>query len=174
MSKFHRFCKSAEAQNAAFPPGVADRMSIAQHFGVHTPLLDWTESIFAAVFFAIREVFTDPEFEKTLKAYLYHITDEQLLDEGLPEENLLDVGQSAFIKPYHIDKRIERQRGVFTFHPFPANRPRKIPARVYVLDWPVIQEPRALMKGFGFTDDYFFPDYAGIASAVMSDRDLWG
>jgi len=173
MSSFHRFCKSAEAQNAAFPSGVANRLSIAQHFGIHTPLLDWTKSIFAAVFFATSEVYTDSDFEKTQKAFLYHITDEQLLDVEFPGEPLLDAGQSALIKPYHIDRRIERQFSVFTYHPLPAKQPRRIPARVYVLDWALIQKLRTLMKGFGFTYDYFFPDYAGIANAVMSNKGLW-
>jgi len=171
-SKFRSFCERAEVQNPAFPSGIANRMSIAQHFGVPTPLLDWSQSIFAAVFFAVREVFADHGFEKSLKAYLYHIIDERLLHDGLPEEDLSDFSHSAFIKPYHIDRRIERQRGVFTYHPHPAHRPRKVPVREYVLDWPIIENLLKLMKGFGFTEDYFFPDYAGIARAVVSDTSL--
>jgi hypothetical protein len=148
-------------------------MSIAQHFGVPTPLLDWSQNIFAAVFFAIRDVFADPEFEKSLKVFVYHVLDERLLHAGIPEEsNLADINRSAFVKPYPIDRRIERQRGVFTFHPYPTHRPRKVSARTYVLEYPLIAKLIALMKGFGFTEDYFFPDYAGIAHAVMSDTSL--
>ena len=171
-SKFRNFCKRAEVQNPAFPSGIADRMSIAQHFGVPTPLLDWSQSIFAAVFFAVRDVFADSEFEESLKVFLYHIIDERLLHDGLSEEELSDFGHSAFIKPYHIYRRIERQRGVFTYHPHPAHRPQKVPARVYVLEWSVIDKLLKLMKGFGFTEDYFFPDYAGIVRAVLSDTSL--
>ena len=172
-SKFRSFCERAEVQNLAFPSGVSDRMSIAQHFGVLTPLLDWSQSILSAVFFAIRDVFANPEFEKSLKVFVYHIPDERLLRAGIPEDSeLADFGRSAFVKPYPIDPRIERQRGVFTHHPHPTHRPPKVSARVYVLEWPVIQKLISLMKGFGFTEDYFFPDYAGIAHAVMSDTSL--
>ena len=171
--KFTSFCERAEVQNATFPSGISDRMSIAQHFGVPTPLIDWSQSIFSAVFFAIRDVFADSEFEKSLKVFVYHITDERLLHAGIPEDSKLsDFGHSAFVKPYPIDRRIERQRGVFTYHPHPAHRPPKVPARTYILEWPVIQKLIAMMKGFGFTEDYFFPDYAGIAHAVMSDTSL--
>lgn len=171
--EFQSFCERAEVQNPAFPSSVSDRMSIAQHFGVPTPLLDWSQNIFAAVFFAIRDVFADSEFEKSLKVFVYHVLDERLLHAGIPEEsNLADFNCSAFVKPYVIDRRIERQRGVFTYHPHPGHRPSKVLAKTYVLEWPMIQKLIDLMKGFGFTEDYFFPDYAGIARAVTSDTSL--
>ena len=171
--KFTSFCERAEAQNPAFPPSVSDRMSIAQHFGVPTPLLDWSQNILAAVFFAIRDVFADPGFEESLRVFVYHIIDERLLHTAIPDDSeLAHFGRSAFVKPYPIDRRIERQRGVFTYHPHPTHRPPKISARTYVLEWPMIQKLIALMKGLRFTEDYFFPDYAGIAHAVMSDTSL--
>jgi hypothetical protein len=71
--KFRRFCERAEVQTISFPLHVSDRMSIAQHFGVPTPLLDWTQSIFAAIFFAIRDVYENPEFEKSYEVFVYHI-----------------------------------------------------------------------------------------------------
>ncbi len=172
-ARFRNFCERAEVQNPTFPSSLSDRLSIAQHFGVPTPLLDWSQNIFAATFFAIRDVFADDEFEKSLRVFVYHIIDERLLHDGIPEDsNLADFDRSAFVKPYPIDRRIERQRGVFTYHPYPTHRPPKVSARTYILEWPLIEKLIALMKGFGFTEDYFFPDYAGIAHAVMSDTSL--
>ena len=171
--KFRCFCERAKVQNPAFPPAVSDRMSIAQHFGVPTALLDWSQNIFAAVFFAIRSVYADPDFENSLKVFIYHVIDERLLHAGIPEDSeIADFAHSSFVKPYPIDRRIERQRAVFTYHPHPAHRPLKVPARTYVLEWPMIQKLIDLMRGFGFTEDYFFPDYAGIAYAVTSDTSL--
>lgn len=171
--KFNSFCKRAEIQNPAFPQSISDRMSIAQHFGVPTPLLDWSQNIFAAVFFAIRDVFADPKFEDSLQVFVYHVIDERLFLPGLPDDSdLADFGRSAFIKPYPIDRRIERQRGVFTYHPHLSHCPPKVPTKRYVLDFLMIQKLIDLMEGFGFTEDYFFPDYAGIAQAVMSETSL--
>jgi hypothetical protein len=171
--EFWNFCERAEIQNPAFPSSLSDRMSIAQHFGVSTPLLDWSQNIFTAIFFAVRDVYANKEFENSLRVFVYHIIDERLLHAGIPEDsNLADFDHSAFVKPYPIERRIERQRGVFTYHPYPTHRPGKVSARMYILEWPLIEKLIALMKGFGFTEGYFFPDYAGIANAVMSDTTL--
>ena len=122
---------------------------------------------------AIRDVFADPDFDKSPSVFVYHITDERLLHAGIPADSkLTEFGLSAFVRPYPIDRRIERQRGVFTYHPHPSHRPPKISAKLYVLEWPLIEKLIDLMKGFGFTEDYFFPDYAGIARAIMSNTSL--
>jgi hypothetical protein len=172
-AKFNNFQKRAELQNSEFPTAVIDRMAIAQHFGVPTALLDWSRNIFTAIFFAVREVFADLEFADTLKVFIYHVTDERLLHSALTEQSdLALLTNSAFINPCRIDQRIVRQQGVFTFHPYPAPRIRKVPVNVYILEWPLIQKMIALMKGFGFTEDFYFPDYAGIAHAVTSETSL--
>lgn len=170
---FRRFCERAEIQNPSFPENISDRMSIAQHFAVSTPLLDWTKNILAAVFFAIRDVYADEEFEKTQKVFIYHIIDERLLHIGIPDESKLkDFDFSAYIKPYPIDRRIERQQGVFTYHPYPTDELPIVPVKKYVLEFQILLKLIQLMKGFGFTEDYYFPDYAGIARAVMSETSL--
>jgi hypothetical protein len=171
--KFGKFCERAKLQNPTFPDSLSDRMSIAQHFGVHTPLLDWSRSIFAAIYFAIRRTLSHPGFEDILKVYIYHVIDERLLRSGIPDENgIAEFPHSAFIAPFHIDRRIERQRGVFSYHPDPALKPKKLPANVYVLGSDLIINLLKLMEGFGFTGDYFFPDYAGIAESVQEELNL--
>ena len=87
-------------------------------------------------------------------------------------ETLPNFGHSAFVKAYPIDRRIERQFGAFTYHPYPTHCPPKILAKSYVLEWPMIHELIEFMKGFGYTEDHFFPDYAGIANAVKSETSL--
>lgn len=170
---FESFCERAALQNAGFPEKVSDRMSIAQHFGVSTPLLDWSRNILTAIFFAIKDVYRDSDFENKLRVFIYHIEDEWMLAKGLPsEDQLRSFSKSAFVDPPRIDRRIERQQGVFTFHPDPARCPEKIPVRIYLINLDLILMLIKLMKGFGFTDDYFFPDYAGIAASLKSDSSL--
>lgn len=171
--KFTDFCSRAELQNPEFPTNISDRMSIAQHFGVPTPLLDWSQNILTAVFFAIRDVYSDPEFIKRLEVNIYHIEDERYLENGIPDiENIALFNESVRVKPFSIDRRIERQKAIFTYHPHPKLQPPKVPINVYSLNWVLIDNLIELMKGFGFTEDYYFPDYAGIANAVNSDSHL--
>ena len=61
---------------------------------------------------------------------------------------------------------------MFSFHPHPILAPSKIPVKVYILEWDIIANLLKMMKGFGFTEDYFFPDYAGIANTVKSEVSL--
>jgi hypothetical protein len=172
MRPFREFCERAERHNSGFPENLVARMSIAQHFGIPTPLLDWSQNIFAAIFFAIRDIFEKEEDEP--RVFVYHVADERLLQGGIPEEEgqLPLYLRSGFVRPFPIDRRIERQRGMFTYHPHPELRPVRIPAARYVLEADIILRLLDLMKGFGFTEDYFFPDYAGIAAAVMAKRYL--
>ncbi|MAO65293.1 MAG: hypothetical protein CL666_09865 [Balneola sp.] len=170
---FREFCRRAESQNPDFPELLPDRMSLAQHFGVNTPLLDWSKNIFTAIFFAIRNVFGDKNFSNELKVFIYHIIDERLLHDKFPEEKqIMTFEHSSYLKPYAIDRRIERQKAVFTFHPFPTNVENRVPVNVYIIDWELIENLIDLMKGFGYTEDHFFPDYAGIADAVNSETVL--
>ena len=169
--QFRSFCDRSQAQNFSFPSRYIERMTIAQHFGIPTPLLDWSSNIFTAIYFAIRETYNNPEFEKSLKVFIYHIIDEQYLHSGIPNDaDIEDVNYSAFIKGIPIDRRIERQQGVFTFHPHPGYNPKKIPVNKYILEWPTISKLIDLMKGLNYTEDYYFPDYAGIARAVLSEK----
>jgi len=171
-STFREFCKRAEIQNPDFPKADVDRMTIAQHYGIATPLLDWSQNIFTAIFFAIREIFINSQFKNDFSIYIYHIIDERLLNHDITVNSLSKLHKSSFIKPSFIDKRIERQRGLFTFHPHPALNPEKIPCKIYILKEHTVLDLRELMDGLGFTEDYFFPDYSGIANAVINGTSL--
>lgn len=170
---FNNFCSRAESQNLDFPTSISDRLSIAQHFGVKTPLLDWSKNIFTAIFFAIRDIYSDETFQETFEVYLYHIKDERFLKQNLPpEQELARFFSSTYLKPFAIDRRIERQKGVFTFHPYPGLEDGYIPVDTYVFDYEIVNKLIKLMKGFGYTEDYFFPDYAGIADIVNKETVL--
>ena len=175
---FRQFCARAEVQNPQFPSDIAGRLAIAQHFGVATPLLDWSRNVLAAAFFAIRDSFTSDDFDKIdedTHFYIYHIIDHRLVEGGLPEvEDLADFGEVRLIRPVHIDRRIERQHGLSTFHPHPSHKPSKVPVNKYRLEIPLVLTLRELLTGLGFTEDYYFPDYAGIAAAVAKTGSVLG
>lgn len=169
---FKRFAERAALQNPSFPRDILDRLSIAQHFGIATPLLDWSRNIFPAVFFALRDMLAEESFQEDPRIFIYHVRDERLFTASIEGNDIKSFKESALVRPYYVDRRIERQQGAFSYHPHPAHRPAKVQATVYVLEPELAMTLYDLLDGLGFTGDYYFPDYAGIAATVTAHMKL--
>jgi hypothetical protein len=74
--------------------------------------------------------------------------------------------RSAIIKTIPIDRRIERQFSMFSFHPLPMHNPEKLPIDEYKISGKLFMELWKLMEGMGFSSSHYFPDYAGLADRI--------
>lgn len=167
--QFKEFSEKASRQNLDYPKSILEQMSIAQHYGIKTPLLDWSRNVLVALYFAL-DLSGDDLEDKNYSPYIYHIKDERMLSDEVPDESeIAQFNKSAFVRPYPIDRRVERQFGCFTYHPHPLHKPEKIPIDVYIISENIVQDLWHLMKGFGFSSEHFFPDYAGIAEKMRHD-----
>lgn len=105
--------------------------------------------------------------EKNLEPFIYHLKDERLLHSGLSKDvNVEYMNESAFITPFPLDRRIERQFSVFTFHPHPSLNPTKIPIDKYKISGELFMEMFESLEGMGFSSSHLFPDYAGLADRI--------
>lgn len=96
------------------PKNLIEQLTIAQHHGVPTRFLDWTENALAALYFAVSK-----ETEKDNNAVVWVISfdnDELLINNYNIE--ILNEKEIKFFKPNSIIQRISSQHGWFSIHPY--------------------------------------------------------
>lgn len=131
-----RFIKDGES----FPPNnLEDIAMIAQHYGIHTGMLDWSRNYLVALFFAS---YRKPATDLCVWAWNTQHHGKYGLERGIEleaiykarcnaEEYLLDkIGVLSIINPpYHLCPNLKAQSGVFSFIRY---NPRK--GNVYEFD----------------------------------------
>lgn len=112
--QLQQFMREARAKFEWEPKTDLEWMILGQHHRLPTRLLDWSESLLVAAYFAVE----DPRFD----AAIYGV-------EAPPEIENLQVdpfdtcaGESPkLVRPPHISPRITAQKGVLTLHPNPED-----------------------------------------------------
>jgi hypothetical protein len=141
-------------------------MVLAQHFGLPTRILDWTENPLVALCFSVRDG-ADLSNDGMLYAYRH----------GTPEIDIesasdpFTIKQIEFVRPPHLDQRVIAQQSVFTAEPpeVPESGREKSDVRYWYVSVNHKKDIKRELIKLGISESSLFPGLASLAAEIKND-----
>lgn len=158
-----------------FPKNDWEWLSIAQHHGLPTRLLDWTSNPLAALFFAIERNRKDSE--PAVVWYFSASKEDIITEEDLngPSNSAFSIKSTKVYRPAIVTDRLSSQHGWFTVHKLYDSKkgPSFIPLYLqskykhklikFLIDPGLFTELRKNLNQLGINRSTLFPDIQGLA-----------
>jgi hypothetical protein len=136
-------------------------LSLAQHFGLATRLLDWTENPLVAAYFATR--WKLPTGDRAV--YVLDKKKFKNADVNISPFNIQDV---VLYRPKHISNRISAQGGVFTVHSVPSDPLDDNRIEKWIIRENCVIEMNITLETYGINEAFVFQDLDGLARYLNS------
>lgn len=183
---FREFKRGAVSHLASLPETDWDWLSLAQHHGLPTRLLDWTKNPLSALWFAVRR----PAAKKGEKAviWVFRPDESDIVADPKRAESPFQGARTKVFEPRHVSPRIRAQEGVFTVHkyvdkrnlfvPLEYNRVQKGNLEKIFIDPKHFANIRFELNRCGVHASSQFPDLDGLSQRICSrhiyEKDEYG
>jgi len=153
----NKFQRSAILHLDHRPEDQWEWLSIAQHHGMPTRLLDWTTNPLVAAYFACAK---QPNEDGAI--YLLSQFNE-LPTIDTKKETPFNIKKVSLFEPVHISKRLASQNGVFTVHPHPAVEWESSSIQILIISKRAKSKILDSLRTRGIHESSLFPDLDGLA-----------
>ncbi len=164
---FRKFQQRAIPYLEFTPQDVWDWLTLAQHHGLPTRLLDWSLNPLVATYFAVED-----EDAKTDSA-VYAIRSIPEVDRNVCADpfSVMDLVKYT---PRHITRRLIAQAGLFTIHADPTEPHQDSSVHRIIIKQDARRTLRKTLYWYGIHRAALFPDLDGLCSHVKWLREDYG
>lgn len=160
------FQRQARPHFGHTPASDTEWLAIAQHHGMSTRLLDWTESLLVAAYFATEQAGTRGD------AVIWGVKGLRTITKS-EEKNPFALSKPGIYRPPHITPRIPAQRSVFTIHPDPTSPFTAKGLTNWTISAAACNSIKRVLDSCAINESSLFPDLDGL-SRYIGWRYKWG